>query len=173
MTEKRHVISSTLCALLKHPSLIKSSLSLAESSLNLLSFSGSLAMLIMFCEYDMGYIHRLTPLYLSKILQSFIDRVNIGNARVAGLQADLKMSDYQYSLALTITYIPYIIVETPASLVLKRVSANMFLPTMVVHWGLTTTLQGLVGSYQGLLTARFFLGLFEGGLLPGIMLVMS
>ena len=44
---------------------------------------------------------------------------------------------------------------------------------MVLLWGLTTTLQGLVGSYQGLLTARFFLGLFEGGLLPGIMLVMS
>ena len=83
------------------------------------------------------------------------------------------MSDYQYSLALTITYIPYIIVEIPASLVLKRVGANILLPTMVILWGLTTTLQGLVSSYQGLLAARFFLGLFEGGLLPGIMLVMS
>ena len=89
MTEKRHTISSTLCALLKHPSLIKSSLSPAEPSSNLLSFSGSLAVLIMFCEYDMGYIHQLTLLYLSKILQSFIDRVNFGNARVAELQADL------------------------------------------------------------------------------------
>ena len=44
---------------------------------------------------------------------------------------------------------------------------------MVILWGLTTTLQGFVSSYQGLLAARFFLGLFEGGLLPGIMLVMS
>ena len=83
------------------------------------------------------------------------------------------MSDHQYSLALTITYIPYIIVEIPASLILKRVGANTLLPNMAVLWGLTTTLQGLVGSYQGLLVARFFLGLFEGGLLPGIMLVMS
>ena len=83
------------------------------------------------------------------------------------------MSDYQYSLALTITYIPYIIVEIPASLILKRVGTNILLPTMAVLWGFTTTLQGLVGSYQGLLVARFFLGLFEGGLLPGITLVMS
>ncbi len=83
------------------------------------------------------------------------------------------MSDYQYSLALTITYIPYIVVEIPASLILKRVGANILLPSMVILWGLTTTLQGFVNTYQGLLAARFFLGLFEGGLLPGIMLVMS
>ena len=104
---------------------------------------------------------------------SFIDRVNIGNARVAGLQTDLKMSDYQYSLALTITYIPYIAVEIPAGLILKRVGANILLPAMVTLWGLIATLQGLVTSYQGLLIARFFLGLVEGGLIPGVVLVMS
>ena len=106
-------------------------------------------------------------------LLSFIDRVNIGNARVAGLQTDLKMSDHQYSLALTITYIPYIAIELPAGLILKRVGANILLPAMVTLWGLTTTLQGLVTTYHGLLVARFFLGLAEGGLIPGIVLVMS
>ena len=99
--------------------------------------------------------------------------MNIGNARVAGLQTDLKMTDYQYSLALTITYIPYLVVEIPASLVLKRVGANILLPTMAITWGLIITLQGLVSSYQGLLSARFFLGLAEGGLLPGITLILS
>ena len=83
------------------------------------------------------------------------------------------MSNYQYSLVLTITYIPYILVEIPASLILKRIGANILLPTMVTLWGLTTALQGFVSSYQGLLAARFFLGLLEGGLLPGIVLVMS
>jgi len=106
-------------------------------------------------------------------LLSFIDRVNIGNARIAGLQTDLNMSNYQYSLVLTITFIPYIIIEIPAGLVLKRVGANILLPTMVTLWGLITTLQGFVTSYSGLLAARFFLGLVEGGLIPGIMLVMS
>ena len=83
------------------------------------------------------------------------------------------MSDYQYSLALTITYIPYIIVEIPAGLILKRVGANILLPTMAILWGLITTLQGLVTDYRGLIAARFFLGLVEGGLIPGIVLVMS
>ena len=106
-------------------------------------------------------------------LLSFIDRVNIGNARVAGLQKDLKMTDFQYSLALTITFIPYIVIEIPAGLVVKRIGANNLLPVLTTLWGLITTLQGLVTSYSGLLAARFFLGLVEGGLLPGIVLVMS
>ena len=84
-------------------------------------------------------------------LLSFIDRVNIGNARVAGLQTDLKMSDYQYSLALMVTSISYVAVEIPAGLILKRVGANILLPTMAALLGLITTLQGLVTSYQGLL----------------------
>jgi MFS family permease len=106
-------------------------------------------------------------------LLSFIDRVNIGNARVAGLQSDLKMTDYQYSLALTVTYIPYIAIEIPAGLVLKRIGADTLMPTLVTLWGLITTLQGLITSFSGLLAARFFLGLVEGALVPGIMLVMS
>jgi MFS family permease len=132
-----------------------------------------LPMLVMFCKWDIRLQTLADSAPWIKDLLSFIDRVNIGNARVAGLQADLKMSNYQYSLALTMTYIPYIIVEIPASLVLKRVGANILLPTMVILWGLTTALQGFVTSYRGLIAARFFLGLFEGGLLPGITLVMS
>ena len=72
------------------------------------------------------------------------------------------MTDYQYSLALTMTYILYISVEIPASLVLKRVGTNILLPTMVVLWGLTTTLQALVSSYQRLLTVRFFPRVIRG-----------
>jgi MFS family permease len=99
--------------------------------------------------------------------------VNIGNARIAGLQKDLNMTDFQYSLALTITFIPYIIVEIPAALMVKRIGANTLLPVMATLWGIITTLQGLVTSYSGLLVARFFLGLVEGGLIPGVVLVMS
>lgn len=47
------------------------------------------------------------------------------------------------------------------------------LPGMVFAWGVVTTLQCLVKSYAGLLACRFFLGLFEGGLFPGIVLYLS
>jgi predicted MFS family arabinose efflux permease len=72
-----------------------------------------------------------------------------------------------------VTSISYLAVELPACLILKRVGANILLPTMATLWGLTTTLQGLVTNYKGLLATRFFLGLAEGGLIPVFMIVMS
>ncbi len=104
---------------------------------------------------------------------SFLDRTNIGNARINGLTIDLKLSDYQYSIALTILYIPYILAEIPSNLLLKKVGANYWLSTLVILWGIVGTLQGIVKNHQGLWADRFFLGLTEGGILPGIILYLS
>ncbi|KAA1085752.1 hypothetical protein PGT21_018231 [Puccinia graminis f. sp. tritici] len=104
---------------------------------------------------------------------SFLDRSNLGNARIAGLQSSLHLSDHQYSIALTVTYIPYIMAEIPANLLLKKLGPNYFLPGIVTCWGLITTLQGFVRSYSGLIAARFFLGLVEGGMFPAIVLYLS
>ncbi|KAG2137678.1 major facilitator superfamily domain-containing protein [Suillus cothurnatus] len=105
-------------------------------------------------------------------LLSFLDRSNIANARVAGMQTSLKMSNYQYSIALTMTYIPYIAAEFPSNLLLKAsiyVGPRWMLPTMVTIWGLVATMQGVVKTYSGLLACRFFLG----GLFPGLVLYLS
>ncbi|RDB27444.1 hypothetical protein Hypma_004085 [Hypsizygus marmoreus] len=104
---------------------------------------------------------------------SFLDRTNFGNARVAGLQKDLNMTNKEYSIALTVTYVPYIVAELPSNLLLKTVGPDYMLPTMLTLWGVVTTLQGIVKSYSGLLAARFFLGLLEGGVFPGLVLYLS
>ncbi|KAG1860508.1 major facilitator superfamily domain-containing protein [Suillus tomentosus] len=106
-------------------------------------------------------------------LLSFLDRSNIANARVAGMQTSLKMTNHQYSIALTMTYVPYIAAEFPSNLLLKYVGPRWMLPTMVTIWGLVATMQGVVKTYSGLLACRFFLGLMEGGLFPGLVLYMS
>ncbi|EIW85122.1 MFS general substrate transporter [Coniophora puteana RWD-64-598 SS2] len=114
-------------------------------------------------------------------LLSFLDRSNVANARVAGLQRGLNMSNTQYSIALTVTYVPYIIAEFPSNILLKRVGPNIMLPSMVAIWGVVTTLQGTVTTYGGLLACRFFLGLVEGDgctlvslrTFPGLVLYLS
>jgi len=75
--------------------------------------------------------------------------------------------------ALTVTYVPYILAELPSNLILHRVGPQILLPTICVLWGLVTTAQSQISSYGGLLAARFFLGLVEGGLFPGIVLYLS
>ncbi|KAK0188283.1 major facilitator superfamily domain-containing protein [Armillaria mellea] len=115
----------------------------------------------------------LLPVIAMFYLLSFLDRTNIGNARIAGLQRDLQMTNKQYSIALTVTYVPYIVAELPSNLLLRVVGPNYLLPTLLTLWGVVTTLQGVVTSYSGLLACRFFLGLFEGGVFPGLVLYLT
>ncbi|EIW60615.1 MFS general substrate transporter [Trametes versicolor FP-101664 SS1] len=113
------------------------------------------------------------PVTTMMFFLSSLDRSNIGNARVAGFQEQLGISDEQFSFALTITIIPYTIVNFPTNALQKLIGPRILLPSMVVLWGAVCAFQGLLRNYSGLLVCRFFLGLFEGGLLPGIVLYLS
>ncbi|KAJ6512730.1 major facilitator superfamily domain-containing protein [Mycena sanguinolenta] len=114
----------------------------------------------------------ILPVITIFYLLSFLDRTNIGNARIAGLQKDLNITNKEYTIALTLTYVAYVSSELPSNLVLKRIGPNIFLPTIMILWGLIATLQGVVTSYHGLLACRFFIGFLEGGV-PGIVLYLS
>ncbi|THV06510.1 MFS general substrate transporter [Dendrothele bispora CBS 962.96] len=116
---------------------------------------------------------QIIPVVTGMYLLHSLDRGNIGNARVAGLQDDLGMSDLQYSLALTATLIPYLIVEIPSNLFVTRFGAHIVLPSLIVVWGAVTAFQGIVTSYGGLIVCRVFLGICEGGLLPGISIYIA
>ncbi|PGH06774.1 hypothetical protein GX51_02215 [Blastomyces parvus] len=115
----------------------------------------------------------LVPMMGMLYLLAFLDRSNIGNARVAGLQKDLGITDLQYQTAITVTYVPYIAAELPSNLLIKKIGPRILLPALCLTWGIVTTLQSQVNNYSSLLAARFFLGLFEGGLFPGIVLYLS
>ncbi|WWD06422.1 hypothetical protein V865_004512 [Kwoniella europaea PYCC6329] len=115
----------------------------------------------------------LLPIATIAYFLNFLDRSNIGNAKAAGLQTDLKLTNRQYSIALTVTYVPYIVAELPLTLAMKRVGPHILIPTLVVSWGLVTLFQGFVHSYGGLIAARFFLGLTEGAILPGLVTYLS
>ncbi|KIV90489.1 hypothetical protein, variant [Exophiala mesophila] len=102
----------------------------------------------------------IIPLLTMVYLLAFLDRANIGNARV-------------YQTAITVTYVPYIASEVPSNLIIKRVGPRRYIPFLCFAWGIVTTLQSQVHNYSGLLACRFFLGLMEGGLFPGIILYLS
>lgn len=92
-------------------------------------------------------------------LLSFLDRVNIGQAAVAGLRADLGIATgNKYQIALSVFFIGYIIVEVPSNIVLKAVKPHRWIPIIMVAWSIVMTLMGLVRSAAGLQAARFFLG---------------
>lgn len=52
-------------------------------------------------------------------------------------------------------------------MLLKRLRPSIWLPLIVVLWGVAMLCQGVVKDYGGLVTTRVFLGIFEAGLFPG------
>uniref|UniRef100_A0A0W0G0X2 Major facilitator superfamily (MFS) profile domain-containing protein n=1 Tax=Moniliophthora roreri TaxID=221103 RepID=A0A0W0G0X2_MONRR len=113
------------------------------------------------------------PLMTMYYLLSFLDRANIGNARVAGLQKALHMTDHQYQIVVTVLYVPYICAELPANLLLRKIGPRIMMPILLTTWGIIVTLQGVVTSYAGLTAVRAVLGLVEGPMFPGIVLYLS
>ncbi|KAF5502178.1 putative transporter [Colletotrichum aenigma] len=111
---------------------------------------------------------RLIPMLALLYLLSFLDRGNIGNAKIEGLQEDLGMTSDQYNWCLTVFFFTYAAFEVPSNLLLKKLRPSIWLPTIMVAWGTVMTLMGIVRNYHGLLVARIFLGVTEAGLFPGV-----
>ncbi|KAF2120292.1 major facilitator superfamily domain-containing protein [Lophiotrema nucula] len=116
---------------------------------------------------------RLLPVLALLFLCSFIDRTNVGNAKILGLQADTGMNDHQYAIGLAVFYATYIASELPSNLVIKKVSPKIWLPLLTAVWGLLTMCLGFVKGFGSFTAVRALLGMAEGGLLPGMVLYLS
>ena len=114
-------------------------------------------------KVDKWLIPWLSLLYLL----SFLDRTNIGNARLAGMEDDLNMSGRDYNLSLTIFFVSYALFEPMTGPLIKKMTPRVYFTLIILSWGLIMTLMGLVENFSGLLAARWFLGVAEAGLFPG------
>ncbi|ORZ24253.1 major facilitator superfamily domain-containing protein [Absidia repens] len=120
-------------------------------------------------KLDLRIVPWLGVLYLC----SFLDRVNIGNAKLAGIQTDLQVSDDAYNWALSIFFIGYIIFEIPSNMMMKKIGPNKWIPLVMIAWGVTMCAMGALTNTAGLLASRFFLGITEAGLFPGAIYYLS
>ncbi|KAK0702467.1 high-affinity nicotinic acid transporter [Apiosordaria backusii] len=114
-------------------------------------------------KLDLHIIPFMSLIYLL----SFLDRANIGNARLDNLESDLGLHGLQYNDCLAILFPFYIASEIPSNLMLKKVRPSHWLCFIMVCWSIVMICQGFVRSYAGLMVTRALLGVFEGGLFPG------
>ncbi|KAK5175796.1 uncharacterized protein LTR77_000936 [Saxophila tyrrhenica] len=93
-------------------------------------------------------------------LVSYLDRGNIGNAKVAGVQDDLALSDHQWQWVLYAFYIVYTCFEW-SIIFWKILPAHIWCAFVCLGWSAAAMWSGAVTSYGGLVACRTLLGLFE------------
>jgi len=114
-------------------------------------------------KIDLHIIPTITLLYLL----SYLDRINIGQAKIDGLMESLKLTSAQYNACLSVFFATYVIFEIPSNLIIKRLRPSRWIPMIMITWGIIMTLMGLANSYGSLIACRLLLGAAESGLFPG------
>ncbi|HEM7875534.1 MFS transporter [Burkholderia contaminans] len=115
---------------------------------------------------------RVIPFLFVCYVINFIDRVNIGFAKLQFLQ-DLGLSEAVFGSATAIFFISYAAFEVPSNLVLARIGASRTLMRIMVLWSLCTVAQMFVTGRVSLYVVRFLLGAAEAGFFPGLILYLS
>ncbi|KAL1953680.1 hypothetical protein VTO42DRAFT_2391 [Malbranchea cinnamomea] len=115
----------------------------------------------------------VVPILFVLFMLAFLDRINIGNARLQGLEESLNMTGHDYNVALFIFFIPYILCEVPSNILLKKIAPSTWLSGIIVAWGIVTVCQGVVQNFAGLVVCRILLGAFEAGFMPGAVYLIS
>lgn len=117
-------------------------------------------------------LHLMPILWIMYIL-NYVDRTNIGNARIAGMGTDLKLDDQRYAWGLSIFFFGYLLMEIPSNMILSRSRPSIFLPAIMLVWGALSAAMASIHNYNALLAFRFVLGCVESGFFPGVLFLLS
>ncbi|GAB1520919.1 hypothetical protein RhiTH_004008 [Rhizoctonia solani] len=122
---------------------------------------------------------KILPASIVIYLLCFLDRSNIGNARLLNdatghsLMKTLGLTNYQYLIALQTFLIAYTVFETPSNYFLKVFRPSRWIALLMFLWGSMTMILGAVQNYAGLTVVRFLLGAAEAGLFPGLIYLFT
>ena len=64
-------------------------------------------------------------------LLAFLDRTNIGNAKIAGLKDDLGLSTPRFNATLSIFFVSYAVFEPLTNILLKKLRPSVFIPIIM------------------------------------------
>lgn len=130
---------------------------------------------------------RLLPLLFTCYIVAYLDRVNVGFAKLQ-MTGDLQWSDAVYGFGAGIFFLGYFLFEVPSNLILERVGARRWMARIMVTWGLVSgafafvdTIPwgplpawfGLTPDVFGFYALRLLLGVAEAGFFPGIILYLT
>ncbi|BDB23365.1 MFS transporter [Cupriavidus sp. P-10] len=115
---------------------------------------------------------RLVPFLLLCYVVAYLDRVNVGFAKLQMLN-DLKFSETVYGLGAGIFFIGYFLFEVPSNVILHKVGARIWIARIMITWGAISAAMMFVTTPTMFYVLRFLLGIAEAGFFPGIILYLT
>lgn len=123
---------------------------------------------------------RLMPFLMFVYLLAYLDRANIGVAKLQMQQA-LGFTDAIIGFGAGIFFLGYLLLDIPGSLIVERWSARKWIARIMLTWGIVAALMGFVGTslFRNFsLTTQFYglrlaLGISEAGFFPGVIVYLS
>ncbi|KAF7545218.1 hypothetical protein G7Z17_g9358 [Cylindrodendrum hubeiense] len=107
------------------------------------------------------------------MLIAYLDRSNIGNARVFGFEEGIGLVGTEFNNLSTLFYPTYVIFEIPWVMAVKKWGANSILAVAMVGWSVVTLGTGFIKNYHQGIATRLLLGIFESALFPCLAFIIS
>lgn len=115
---------------------------------------------------------RLMPFLMLCYLCAYLDRVNVGFAKLQ-MMNDLALSETVYGLGAGMFFIGYFLCEVPSNIILHKVGARVWIARIMITWGIISALFAFVETAWQFYVLRFLLGIAEAGLAPGLLLYLT
>ncbi|KAI0817097.1 major facilitator superfamily domain-containing protein [Xylaria sp. FL0064] len=122
---------------------------------------------------------RLMPFTALIYLLCYLDRSNIGNAKILNstthdtLLDSTGLTTYEYTISLQLFLVAYTLFEAPSNLALKIFKPNIWLGFLIIGFGGISAAIASSKNYATVAVLRTFLGVFEAGVFPGMIFFMS
>jgi sugar phosphate permease len=115
---------------------------------------------------------RLIPFLFLCYILAYLDRVNVGFAKLQMLKA-LSLSDAAFATGAGIFFIGYFFFEVPSNVALKKFGARLWIARIMVSWGIVSACMIFVKGAMSFNALRFLLGIVEAGFFPGVIFYLT
>lgn len=115
---------------------------------------------------------RLVPFLAICYLAAYLDRVNVGFAKLQML-SQLRFDEAIYGFGAGIFFLGYTIFEVPSNVIMLRVGPRIWIARIMLTWGLISAAMIFVRSPLAFYVMRFLLGVAEAGFIPGILFYLT
>ncbi len=109
---------------------------------------------------------RLLPLLCLCLVAAYLDRVNVGFAKLQMME-DLSFSNTVYGIGAGIFFLGYVLFEVPSNIYLHKLGARVWIARIMITWGVIGGAMAFVQTATQFYILRFLLGVAEAGFIPG------